>query len=99
VARANGFVEETAPWNLAKHDQADALGSTLGALARALARISLLASPYMPGKTQLVWAALGLPGGVQDAAWRLLEAPPVGGRTVQKLALLFPKVTGDTVSA
>jgi len=98
VARANGFVEETAPWNLAKQGQTDALRSTLGALARAVLRISLLASPYLPAKTQLAWTALGLPGGIHEATWHLLEAPPVGGRTVQKLAPLFPKVMGDVIS-
>jgi methionyl-tRNA synthetase len=98
VARANGFVEETAPWNLAKQDQADALRSTLGALGRALARITLLANPYMPTKTQLIWTALGLPGAVHEAGIKALELPPVGGRTVQKPAPLFPKVINDSVS-
>jgi methionyl-tRNA synthetase len=98
VDRANGFVEETAPWNLAKQSQTDALRSTLGALARALARITLLASPFMPGKTQVVWTALGLPGAVHEAGWGPLDVPLVGGRTVQKPAPLFPKATGDIVT-
>lgn len=99
VARANGFVEETAPWNLAKRHQTEALHSSLASLARALARITLLAGPYLPDKAQAVWAALGLPGTVSEAAWSALERPPVGGRTVQKLAPLFPKTARDTVTS
>lgn len=97
VARANGFVEETAPWNLAKQGQTVTLHATLAALTRALARITILASPFLPAKTQLAWAALGLPGEAKEAGWGALEAPPIGGRTVQKLAPLFPKAA-DTVS-
>ncbi len=91
VDRANGFVEQRAPWNLAKGGQDAELDETLAALSRALARITLMASPFMPGKTQAVWEALGLPGEVSTASWQALEQPPTGGGSVQRLAPLFPK--------
>jgi methionyl-tRNA synthetase len=91
VDRANGFVEERAPWTLAKEGRAQELDETLGALARAIARITLMMSPYMPTKTQLVWEALGLSGDVTDARWDALQCPPTAGKTINKLAPLFPK--------
>ena len=96
VDRANGFVEERAPWTLAKEGRTEELDETLGALARAIARITLMMSPYMPTKTQLVWEALGLLGNVTDATWDALERPPTAGRAVNKLAPLFPKEKSDS---
>jgi methionyl-tRNA synthetase len=99
VDRANGFVEETAPWNLAKRGDTPQLRSALAALARALARITLLASPYIPGKAQSVWAAFGFSSGVDQLGWTDLTRPPVGGRSVRKLAPLFPKSADESVTA
>ncbi len=91
VDRANGFVEERAPWTLAKQEKTDELGETLSALARSVARITLMSSPFMPEKTQAVWQALGLPGSVTQATWGDLEQPPTAGRRTSKPAPLFPK--------
>jgi methionyl-tRNA synthetase len=91
VSRANAFVEETAPWKLAKEDNHDALRSTLGALVRAVARITLLVSPFMPTKTRDVWAALGASSGPEGASWSAVLDPPLRGNTVTQLTPLFPK--------
>ncbi len=91
VDRANGFVEERAPWSLAKEGKKAELGETLAALARSVARITLMASPYMPGKTQAVWRALGLEGEVTSATWEALERPATAGAQIEQLAPLFPK--------
>ncbi len=98
VDRANGFIEERAPWSLAKQGQSAELEETLGALARCIARVTLMAAPFMPGKTQEVWAALGLPGRVEAAGWEELERPPTGGHQVEKLPPLFPKEPKGTAS-
>ena len=95
VSRANQFVEETAPWNLAKAKDAAGLNRALGALARALARITLLIQPFIPTKAQEVWAGMGLPGTAASARWDLLQTPPVAGLRVQKLPPLFPKPVVD----
>jgi len=91
VDRANGFVEERAPWTLAKEGRTGELEEALAALARALARITLLASPFMPTKTQSIWEALGLPGTVADVPWGYVERPPTGGAASRKPPPLFPK--------
>jgi methionyl-tRNA synthetase len=91
VDGANGFVEERAPWSLAKEGRADELAETLGALARALARISVMLCPFMPGKTQEVWSGLGLPGSIEETTWDVLERPPTANCTISRIAPLFPK--------
>ncbi len=91
VARANRFVEESAPWTLVKEEKTEELETILAALARALARITLMAAPFMPTKTDIVWQALGFDGKVTQATWIDLQMPTVSGRTVNKLAPLFPK--------
>jgi len=92
VARANRFVEESAPWDLAKQGDTEQLDRVLASLGQGLARITLMAAPFMPGKAGLVWQALGREGNVNEAKWSDLESPALGGRTVTKLAPLFPKI-------
>jgi methionyl-tRNA synthetase len=98
VDRANGFVEERAPWSLAKQGKTAELEETLAALARGVARITLLASPFMPGKAQVVWQALGMPGEVTSASWDTLERPPTAGAQTEKRAPLFPKDRREAVT-
>ena len=91
VATANLYIQQTAPWKLAKEGREDELDAALGALARALYRLAVLASPFVPGKAQVLWEALGLPGEAAHAAWGSLAAPPVAGVTVSRPEVLFPK--------
>jgi methionyl-tRNA synthetase len=89
VRRLNRYVEETAPWVLARDDaQAAQLDMTLRSLTEGLRTLTVLLHPYMPATTEKLLAALGnedlsLPGA------RFGSAP--GGATVQKLEPLFPK--------
>lgn len=92
VARANAFVEESAPWNLAKTEQHQELASVLAALARALARITLMAAPFMPARTQAIWSALGCPEPIDRARWPALEHPDLSGMHVTKPPPVFPKM-------
>lgn len=92
VARANSFIEESAPWSLYKNDVRDRLDAVLAALARCLARISIMAAPFLPQKVESVWSALDLDGTCAAASWDTLLAPSMGGRTVSRIAPLFPKV-------
>jgi len=67
VRSANAFIDRTRPWTLAKDpDQASRLDDVLGSLVRALIRIAVALSPFMPGKCQEIWTRLGgdadLPG-------------------------------------
>ena len=91
VATANLYIQQVAPWALAKAGQEVELDSALAALGRALYRLAVLAGPFIPGKGQRLWQSLGLAGEVSGANWASLEAPPVTGLATTKPEVLFPK--------
>src|SRR6476620_2359926 len=91
VAKANLYIQQVAPWALAKAGQEAELEAALAALARALYRLAVLATPFIPGKAQLLWQSLGrTPEELRDS-WLHLEAPPVAGAATNKPEVLFPK--------
>jgi methionyl-tRNA synthetase len=75
VRRLNQYIEERAPWQLAR-DPADAakLDETLASVIEGLRTVNTLLEPYMPETTRKLRGALGAPGG-----------------TVSSLEPLFPK--------
>jgi methionyl-tRNA synthetase len=89
VRRLNRYVEERAPWVLAKDPaQADALDATLASLAEGLRLVTVLLHAYMPSSTAKLLDALGRP----DVAWVGAEPAANGwGGTVGALDPLFPK--------
>jgi len=91
VSEANSFVEETAPWSLDKEGSTAKLDAVLAGLTRAVARITIMAAPFMPSKTEEVWRAMGMPYSVHDARWDDLLRPQVRGLEVVKPPPLFPK--------
>lgn len=65
VRQANAFIDETQPWKLAKEDgREDDLDLVLGSLARSLAAVACMLSPFMPGKAAELWERLGGDGPV-----------------------------------
>jgi len=91
VDTANLFIQQVAPWTLAKQDKQDELDATLAALARALYRLALVTSPFIPGKAQLLWESLGMSGRAGEAPWSSFGAPPVAGKPTARSEVLFPK--------
>lgn len=91
IAEANQFIVRNAPWALAKAGSDDALDRVLAALGRALVRLAVMVAPFMPGKAQALWEALGQSGHFDGAAWRLAEHPAIAGARVHKPENLFPK--------
>ena len=90
VATANLYIQQVAPWTLAKGGRDDELNTALGALARALYRLAVLAEPFIPGKAGLILESLGVPR-TDGASWETLAAPPVAGRATERPEVLFPK--------
>ncbi len=90
LARAsNGFVEERAPWKLARDEsRAGDLDATLGSLARAVAALATLLHPFMPAKMESLVPRLGL-----DELPCLDEVASLDlvGHAVQRGDVLFPK--------
>jgi methionyl-tRNA synthetase len=91
VSAANLFVQQTAPWTLAKTGKEAELDQALGALTRALTRLAVMSSPFIPGKAQALWQLLGMDGEVAAARWSAAEQPQIAGRRVRSPEVLFPK--------
>jgi methionyl-tRNA synthetase len=91
VSAANLFVQQSAPWTLAKSAKDAELDEVLSALARALCRLAVMTSPFIPGKAQILWENLGMEGEVARTGWSAAENPPLVGRTARKPSILFPK--------
>jgi methionyl-tRNA synthetase len=89
VRRCNRYVEERAPWQLAKDpSSAPALDQTLASLAEAMRVISVLLAAYIPESAAKLLGALDAPDiSIAGAAF----AATGGGRTVAALEPLFPK--------
>ena len=89
VRRLNRYVEERAPWQLARDPEAAArLDETLSSLAEGLRAVSVLLYPYMPITVERLLEALGDPDIAYDHA---LFAERGSGAIVSALEPLFPK--------
>jgi methionyl-tRNA synthetase len=89
VRRLNRYVEEQAPWSLAKQpDRAADLDRVLRTLVEGLRVVSVLAHPYLPESTARLLGALGAPNAsLQDARFGAGAVRRIGA-----LDPLFPKV-------
>jgi len=91
VATANLYIQQVAPWKLAKEGREAELDTALAALGRALHRLAVLSGPFIPGKATDIWTALGAPGQPSDAVWDTLATPPTEGLASRRPEALFPK--------
>jgi methionyl-tRNA synthetase len=97
VARANQYLVEREPWQLAKDPlRRDELGGVLYAAAETLRILAVLISPAMPGAAARLWAQLGMTAPI--AAIRLPDAGAWGGLEVgtvtERGEALFPRLDG-----
>ena len=101
VKRANRYIEDSAPWNLAKSEE------TRGRLARVIynaletVRIAaLFTAPVMPATSSEVWRRLGLGeiGAVTDLANEVAWGRLPVGNPVEKGDPLFPRIVEDADS-
>lgn len=95
AARANRYVEETAPWKLAKEKNDAALDSVLANLTRTIGRLAVLALPFTPGKAGELWDTLGARRALAEVRFGDLAGFDATGWTVKKAAPLFPKPPAD----
>lgn len=85
IQRANQFVEEKAPWKLAKDPaEKDVLHSVLITLIEIVYRISLLIEPVMPFTSQRIQNQLGLGSKENFKSWE--------GKSLTQPEVLFPRV-------
>jgi methionyl-tRNA synthetase len=91
VRRLNRYVEERAPWQVAREPaHAEMLDEILASLVEGLRVVSVLLHAYMPASTSRLLAGLGAPG-TDYALARFAEK--VTGGPVAELEPMFPKTT------
>ena len=104
IGRANKYIDETAPWILAKDPaQAERLQAVMYNLAEALRIVAILIAPFVPVTAPKIYEQLGLgkPESffMADAVWGKLAT----GTKVQKGEPLYPRIEvtedGETVIA
>jgi len=92
VVRGNEYIQAMQPWALAKSpERREALETTLGTLARSLARQCVMLFPFVPAKAQELWQQLGGPGLIADQRFATVATLDANGWRVKKGAPLFPK--------
>jgi methionyl-tRNA synthetase len=88
VRRLNRYVEEQAPWRLAKEeDLGEELDRVLRTLAEGLRVVTVLLWPYMPSSAERLLAALGAP----ELDLRNAELGVGSIARVERIESLFPK--------
>lgn len=92
VSRANKYIEECAPWALAKDpDKKEELASCMSHLANVLFLAGTLLSPILVTKSKSLYDQLGVPEHMRnyESATRFGS---LGGQKVEKGAPLFPRL-------
>ncbi len=95
AASANRYIEETAPWKLAKQEAHAELDVVLANLARVMVRLAILAHPFIPEKAAAIWNA-ACPGILLGPASLREGMGGIEGRAVGKPPILFPKPEADS---
>ncbi len=95
ISRANKYIDETAPWALAKDpEKKQELANVMYNLVESLRIISGLIYPYMPTTAGKIWQQLNLPGTIEELhledmqAWGGTPADMHIGEAQQ----LFPRI-------
>jgi len=95
VNRANKYIEETAPWALARDPATKPrLQTVLYNLAEAVRQATIMVEPFMPGVPARVWEQLGLTGVPEALTWESLSVwggIPAGVK-IRRGAPLFPRI-------
>jgi len=92
VRRLNRYVEEQAPWALAKDpEQAERLATVLRSLAEGLRVCTVLLHPYMPASTKTLLDALGAEGDDRFALSEARFGSGAAGAVVSAIPPLFPR--------
>lgn len=91
-SQVNKYLDTSAPWTLAKQEEArDQLGTVLYTALDAVRVIVQLLFPVMPEKMRVAWASLGLPlETVENPQFEMNLLPE--GLALPKPSPLFPKV-------
>lgn len=104
VSLSNKYIDETAPWVLAKDPaQADRLKAVMYNLADSLRGIAILLAPFMPTTAPKIFTQLGLAVPEEFALAQVPWGNLADGTKVAKGEPIFPRIevteTGETIVA
>ncbi|NLI91713.1 MAG: methionine--tRNA ligase [Peptococcaceae bacterium] len=93
VSRCNKYVDETAPWTLAKDPaNKERLDTVLYTFVEAIRILGILCAPFMPGVPEKLKPLLGTEGLFNDweqaARWNIIQP----GTVIQKGDPIFPRI-------
>ena len=100
VNASNKYVDETAPWTLAREKNTTRLSTVLYQALEALRIIALLLAPFMPATSEKMWGRLALEKNLReqnleaDGKWGGLKL----GRRVTPPTPLFPRIDPSKIS-
>jgi len=98
IGRANKYIDETAPWALAKDDsKKQELANVMYNLIESMRIISVMISPYMPVTAEKVWQQLNIPGDFKDVRLEDIKAwgGTPAGMHIGEAQQLFPRIELD----
>jgi methionyl-tRNA synthetase len=94
VARANKYIDDSAPWALAKQGQHSRLGTVMYNLLESIRIISVILLPYLPRTPERIWKQLGIQDRSELQTWmsiRKFGLLPPGIHTAPG-EVLFPRL-------
>ena len=78
VGRANKYMEEQAPWKLAKDEACRSkLDTVLYTVLETVRSVAILVQPFMPSSAEAIWQQLGIEQPLSDQKW--IDAGTWGG--------------------
>jgi len=95
VGRTNKYIDEAAPWALAKQpDRKERLDTVLYTMAESLRLAAVLLTPFLVETPEKIWSQLGLVGTPEEVDGReaLQWGWLTGGNTVRKGNPIFPRI-------
>lgn len=99
IARTNKYIDETAPWVLAKEEgDKEQLAAVMSHLAASLRLVAHLIQPFMMETSAAILAQLGLPA-VSSLEDLTLSDLPAGVTVVQKGTPIFPRLEMEEETA
>jgi methionyl-tRNA synthetase len=101
IGLLNKYIDETAPWVLAKDTaKRERLATVMVSLLEALRLVSVLLAPFMPESCKIMWQAIGGEKPVTEQhltackEWSTVNP----GTRIQKIPPLFPRIEAGSAS-
>jgi methionyl-tRNA synthetase len=93
IGIVNKYIDESAPWSLAKAGEKERLDTILWVLVESIRIVAILAYPFMPGSATEIWSMLGY--GERLESVRISDAKEWGrsnpGTNVGDVKSIFPR--------